>query len=222
MVVFVAAIFVLAVVYSVFSSTIVGTNINTEGTLTVSGASRFNDNIYASSNIYATSTLQASGDIFGYANIYASSTVQATGNILAYASLGVGGTSSPTVGFGVVGSGFVSSGFGVGEATSSGFKVRGLAGFRDRVGVNASSSPYQELGVTGDVAAASSATTTLSLESTGNAGGCIELKTSAARGTGGIGWIRIYAGSGIGTTTMSVPAAGFGLVIEEGRCQSGP
>ncbi|MBI2055614.1 MAG: hypothetical protein HYT42_01845 [Candidatus Sungbacteria bacterium] len=73
MALFVAAVFILAIVYSVFSATTISDNVSTGGTLTVSGASTL-----------ATANLSG--------HVYASSTVQATGNILGYSSLGVGTT----------------------------------------------------------------------------------------------------------------------------------
>lgn len=68
----IAAIFVFAIGYTVFSATTIDSNVNTGGTLTVSGVS----------------TLTGA--------VYASSTVQATGNYIAYASLGIGTTSPGT------------------------------------------------------------------------------------------------------------------------------
>ena len=94
MIVCIAAIFVLAVVYSVFSATTIGDNVSTGGTLTASGAS-------------SLTTATFSG------RVNASSTMQVTGVSHFYDSLSVGfGNASitPTTTFNVTGSGYFTAG----------------------------------------------------------------------------------------------------------------
>ncbi|RJQ36760.1 hypothetical protein C4552_02625 [Candidatus Parcubacteria bacterium] len=196
-----AAIFVLAVSYSVLSATTISTNINTDGTLTVTGAS----------------TLTGA--------VYASSTLQATGVGLFYSTLSAGAsTNSPVTTFNVSGSGYFSVALGVGQATTGqgNLVVDELGVFNSRLGVSGTTSPYQELGVTGDAALGSAATTTLSVESTSaSQGGCIELRGENNS------WVRVYVGNGGGTSTtafqMSTSNLTNGgtalLVVEQGRCQ---
>lgn len=211
MVAFVAVIFVLAVVYSVFSATTVSTNITTDGTLRVTGAA----------TITGVSTLTGA--------VYASSTLQATGDGLFYGNLSAGAsTNTPTTTLNVTGSGYFTGGLGVGFATTGAgqIHVTGLGVFRNRLGVTGTTSPYQELGVTGDAALSSAATTTISTESTGSTvGSCLELKGGGVRG--GTSWVRIYVGgsgatnspaSGIPAAVIQTGGAGL-LVIEAGRCQ---
>ena len=175
MVVCIAAIFVLAIVYSVLSATTIGDNISTGGTLTVTGNSTLTNPAYASS------TLQATGDGLFYDQLSAgastntpTTTFNVTGSGYFTTGLGVGfattgtgdlhitgmgvfekrvgvnGTTSPPVEFGVTGSGYFTGGLGVGYATTTGLKVSGGIGvFDGRVGVNASTSPAVEFGVTG-------------------------------------------------------------------------
>ena len=212
MVIFVAAIFVLAVVYSVFSATTISSNITTDGTLSVTGVA----------TITGVSTLTGA--------VYASSTLQATGDGLFYDQLSAGAsTNTPTTTFNVTGSGYFTGGLGVGYATtgSGHLLVNNLGVFRERLGVNATTSPYYELGVSGSTAQSSAATTTISLESTTAAtGGCIELKGGVVTGNS-TRWIRIYVG-GFGATnspasgepSFVAQVGGVGLlVVEEGRCQ---
>ncbi|MEK9148108.1 MAG: hypothetical protein AAB650_01590 [Patescibacteria group bacterium] len=243
MVIFVAAIFILAVVYSVFSTTI-GESVNTGGTLTVSGASTLTGAINASS------TLQVTGDGLFYDQLSAgastntpTTTFNVTGSGYFTGGLGVGyattgtgnllvsnlgvfqhrlgvASTSPVRSFEVGGSGLFSDGLGVGYATTSGFRVAGTGLFDNRVGVTATTAPYQELGVGGDIAASSNATTTVSAESTGTEiGSCIELKGGRAQGE--MRWIRIYVGgSGATNTTAAgtipsavIQAGGVGLLV---------
>lgn len=200
---FVAAIFLFAIVYSVFSSTTIGDSISTGGTLGVTGVSTFTGAVYASS------TLQSTGDALFY------------GNLSAGAS-----TNTPTTVLNITGSGYITSGLGVGYATtgSGNLLVNSLGVVKGRFGVSGTSSPYVELGVSGNVAASSAATTTISAESTGGSiGGCIELKGTTAGASSGTKWVRIYAAGGkTGTSsgTFTVSAGGDTLlVIEAGRCQ---
>lgn len=240
MVAAIAAIFILAVVYSVFSATTIDNNVNTGGTLTVSGASTLTGAVSVAGAVYATSTLQSTGDGLFYANLSAGAS-----------------TNSPTTTFNVTGSGYFTGGLGAGFATTAAgqLHVKNNATFdsdillgtgrvmsstgtttlsndavttnitaNGRVGVNATSSPYKEFGVTGSTALGSAATTTLSIESsTATVGGCIELKSSDTASTNGTRWIRIYVGGFGATTTYRtavVQASGRGLlIVEEGRCQ---
>lgn len=136
MIVFIAAIFVLAVVYSVFSATTLGSNIETTGTLTVD------------------STALVKGAL------RATSTLEATGNAILYASTTIGtASSSPAVDFNVVGAAYITNGLGVGFATSGAsggivgsgqLHVKGLAAFDNRVGISGTTSPVVDLGVDGD------------------------------------------------------------------------
>ena len=204
MVIFVAAIFILAVVYSVLSATTISSSaISTDGTLAVTGIS----------------TLTGA--------VYASSTLQATGDGLFYDQLSAGAsTNTPTTTFNVTGSGYLTGGLGVGFATtgSGGFHATGFGVIQGRLGLNGTTSPYQELGVEGDAALNSQATTTMSLESTSaTQGGCIELEqASPVEEAGGQlpanRWIRIYPGRGSLVTASSTNSS-IGLVIERGRCQ---
>ncbi len=138
-------------------------------------------------------------------------------------------TSGPTTTFSTVGSGYFTSGLGVGNATtgSGNLLVNNLAVIRGRAGVNATTSPYQEFGVAGDaVFGGDIGTSTVSIETTtGSRGSCIELRDGAADR-----WIRIYPGGGAGiagsaafvASTSSNGVNGVGLlVIEAGRCEGG-
>lgn len=362
MILFVAAILILAVVYSVFSATTIADNINTGGTLTVTGVSTLTGAAYASS------TLQATGDGLFYDQLSAgastntpTTTFNVTGSGYFTGGLGVGyattgagnllvqnlgvfqhrlgvATTSPVLNFEVTGSGYLTGGLGVGFATTAagqlhvtsnatfdtdvlltggrivvngagtstfvgGVSAAGLSSsagitssagdflltggkivstgagtstysggissaglrstsgiestagdflltggrivstgagtssmsgaltvtelgvFSNRLGVNASTSPYRQLGVTGDVVAASAGTTTLSVESTGaTISGCIEIKGSVAGAAGGTKWVRMYVASGSSASSTRgqfvVYAGGDSLlVIEPGRCQ---
>ena len=85
-------------------------------------------------------------------------------------------------------------------------------------GLMGSSTPYLEVGIAGDVAIGGAlGTSTLSVETTSAAGGCIELRGGDGR------WVSLFAGS-TGTSTGSygvVPAGVTGLVVRSGRCQTG-
>ena len=82
----------------------------------------------------------------------------------------------------------------------------------------ASATPAATLGVAGNVALGDTATSTITLHSTGAAiGGCIEIEASTPAST----WVRLYVGSGGGTLDV-VGGAGsdaIGLVVEAGRCR---
>lgn len=224
MILLVAAIFVLAVVYSVYSATTIGANVNTGGTLTASGVS----------------TLSGA--------VYASSTLQATGDGLFYDQLSAGAsTNSPTTTFNVTGSGYFTGGLGVGFATTGAgeLHITGLGVFERTIDVRVSNatstfaggitaatsgnsfgvgttSPTGKVGFTGSPAVLSSGgTTTLSLDTAGTTqGGCLELKGGTTQGLNSR-WIKIYVGGTAATNSSAhvITAGGFDLlVIEEGRC----
>ncbi len=140
-------------------------------------------------------------------------TVDSSGNV------GVA-SKTPSTTFDVTGSAYLSTGLGVGTATTGAGHVHatGMGIIEGRLAAAATTSPYQEVGFGGDVAISSNATTTVSAESTiATASGCIELKDSA-----GGRWIRIYPGNQTSTTSLSatIVSGGAGLlVIETGRCQ---
>ena len=149
MVLGIAAIFVLAVTYSVFSTTI-SSNINTDGTLTVSDKSSL------SGGVYASSTLQGSGNSY----LYGSTTLGTA-------------SSSPTTDLNVFGALYVTNGLGVGFATTGNtgvgaggagnLHVLGLGVFENRLGVNGSTSPSTALGVGGSALIGTGVGSTLTL-----------------------------------------------------------
>lgn len=98
--------------------------------------------------------------------------------------------------------------------TSGRLNANGVGVLAGTLGVG-TTSPAQELGVTGDIQAGSAATTTVSAESTSaTQGGCIELKSAD-----GTFWARIYAGRGQNATSTTGVNASAVVVIEPGRCQ---
>lgn len=216
--VFGAAASVLLVAVVTWAATTINDNVNTGGTLTVSGAA----------------TLSSSAAVTGAATfastVNASSTLQVDGRSLFYGVLSAGAaTNSPTTTFNVTGSGYFTGGLGVGYATTGAgtLLVKDLIVSQGRVGVNATTSPYQEFGVTGDgVFGGAIGTSTVSLESSTSArGGCIELRDADGR------WISIYPGRGGATTTTAhiISAANLEgasgntalLIVEVGRCEAG-
>lgn len=309
MILFVAAILILAVVYSVFSATTIADNINTGGTLTVTGVSTLNGAAYASS------TLQSTGGVIAYGSLVVGRATSSSGTALAVpngesllggavtawgevkapffsatsstasvfpvasttsfsvadritvagdgfsviaGSLGVA-TGTPGTALGVTGAGVFTGRVmapifsatsttdrsvfpiasttsfsianvldvdGAGTSTFDGaLTVTAHGVFSNRLGVNASTSPWQELGVTGDAAFSSGATTTISAASTAaSTSGCIELK--GMDNGGATFWVRIYAGgaassSSDGTALSHTIFAGGSplLVVQKGRCQ---
>lgn len=199
MVFFVAAIFVLAVVYSVFSATTIGDNISTGGTLTVD----------------STATLKAA--------VYASSTLQVDGASVHYGNVAIGdATSSIGVAFTVHGNSVFAGGavfnvmpsmpfFQATSTTATSTLAYGLTTGAGGLGVG-TTSPAATLGVAGNAIIADSATTTLTMHATtGSFGGCIEFKASSPAGA----YVRIYAGAG----PTAVGAGTIGLVVESGRCR---
>ncbi len=259
----IAAVFFVALV--TWAATTINNNVNTGGTLTVSGESTMTGTTTVAGAIYASSTVFSDGIFTNTRNAVlgaASGTptvtgLNVTGDGYFDSGLGVGNattsdgnllvnnlavfrgrvgisSTSPTVDFGVVGSGYLSGGLGVGIATTSGLSVSGMSTFNSAidvrsgtstitgaaVGLMGSSTPYLEVGILGDVAIGGAlGTSTLSVETTtASRGGCIELRSEA--GT----WIRLYAGAGGATTTdnrVHVGPAGVGLIIGQGRCQTG-
>lgn len=136
-------------------------------------------------------------------------------------------TSGPATTLSTVGSGYFTAGLGAGYATTGAGNIvaNDFILSRGRLGVNATGSPPEQIGVLGDVYAgpiSTTASTTITLESGGVRSGCIELRNPD--GT----WVSIYAGAGSATsTTLTTIAtrnqfqggAGTGiLVIAQGRC----
>ena len=124
---------VLFVAFVTWAATTINNNVNTGGTLTVSGAS----------TLTGTTTSGA---------IYASSTVFVDGNLEATRNTNIGAASgTPTVtGLNVTGDGYFTSGLGVGNATTSdgNLLVNDLAVFRGRLGIS-STSPTVDFGLVG-------------------------------------------------------------------------
>lgn len=206
MVFFVAAIFILAVVYSVFSATTIGDNISTGGTLTVDSTATLK------AAVYATSTLQVTGATIHYGNVaigpatsslgqaffVQGNTTFSSGHVYVYGALNINTlnatttTATSTIAYGLT-TATGGGGFGVGTAT-----------------------PAATLGVIGNAYIADTATTTITVQSTSaTQGGCIELEAPALAG----GWVRLYAGSGLLATSSSGAASSPGLVFEAGRCR---
>ncbi|MDO8500029.1 MAG: hypothetical protein Q7S66_05270 [bacterium] len=125
-----SVLFVAAVTWA---ATTVNNNVNTGGTLTVSGVSTL------------TGTTSAGA-------IYASSTVFADGDFTATRNTNIGAASgTPTVtGLNVTGDGYFDSGLGVGNATTSdgNLLVNNLAVFRGRLGIS-TTSPTVDFGLVG-------------------------------------------------------------------------
>jgi autotransporter-associated beta strand protein len=174
----------LAITYSAYSATTLSSNISTDGTLSVTGASTFSGGITVTSG----------------------------------ATISTGGLTVTAGGQTITAGGLVVTAGGVNIA--SGSLVMGTA----------SSSPYQEIGGTGDISMTSSATTTLSLGSTGaGKGGCIELMGPTVGGAGTERWVRITVGGNGATSTAAAGKPNEAIVasmqgrtmlfIEEGRCQ---
>lgn len=170
MILCVAAIFIFAVVYSVLSATTISSNIDTDGTLRVSGAANASSTFQADgrSLFYGVvsagaatnspvTTLNVTGSGYFTVGLGVGYATTGSGNLLVNdlavirGRLGVNATTSPAVEFGVTGSGLFSTGLGVGYATtgSGNLIVNDLGVFRARLGVNATTSPALEFGVTG-------------------------------------------------------------------------
>jgi hypothetical protein len=184
----VAAIFVLAIVYSVYSATTIDSNVNTGGYV-------------QAGDVYASTTVQATGNGIFYASLSAGAS-----------------TNTPTTTFNVTGSGYLTGGLGVGFATTGAGQIHntGLTVHESRLGVNGTTSPYQAFGVSGGAAFSNNGTTTISAEPS-NAGtaGCVELKSTDSNGPF---WVRIYAGRGRTATSTTGVIANAAVIIEPGRC----
>src|SRR3989344_1606610 len=163
-------------------------------------------------------------DVTVTGDVYATSTVQATGNILGYADMFIGGTSTQAladVAFGGAAGThadvYVSGGLGVANATTSDgdFIVGGgdlILSYTSngRLVVGATSTALTATGGTVDkfvfdggnmrVSSGGSASTTLSIDSEGG-GSCIELRQAGT----------LYR--------AFVNAAGTGILVEAGACQ---
>ena len=123
---------VLFVAFVTWAATTINNNVNTGGTLTVSGAS----------TLTGTTTSGA---------IYASSTVFVDGNLEATRNTNIGAASgTPTTTFNVTGSGYLTGGLGIGNATTSNgnLLVENLAVFRGRLGIS-TTSPTVDFGLVG-------------------------------------------------------------------------
>ena len=182
-------------------ATSIGTNLSVTGTATLSdtlavtGASTFAGDITANgSGTFGNAVT----DIFLFTgDLHASTTALFTNGFTTYGDWIVDKAATTTVTFNQAGINFDSDTFVI---ESGG----------NRVGV-ASSSPMEELGVVGDIAAGSGATTTLKLTtSSATIGGCIELKV--VDGT----TVRIYATSSTHTGALGGVS---NLKVEAGRCQ---
>ncbi|TSC69112.1 MAG: Outer membrane autotransporter [Parcubacteria group bacterium Gr01-1014_66] len=151
--------------------------LNASSTLAVTGVSNFYGNINV--NGFATTTA-ASGNFDTQGRVMASSTLVVTGVTNQYGNILVNGFATTT-------------------AASGNFATNGTIGV-------ASTTPGQELGVTGDVLAGGPGTTTLyARSSSASTGGCIELL-----GPNDVTY-RIYAGA---TTTNTGR-----LIVEAGACK---
>lgn len=217
---------VLFIAVLTFAATTINNNVNTGGTLTVSGASTLTGTTTVAGGIYASSTVFVDGIFTNTRN----------------AILGAASGTPAVTGLNVTGNGYLTGGLGIGTATTSagGLQITGMGVFGSSIDVRAgtstfagpigfvgSTTPYLEVGFAGDVAVGGAlGTSTLSIESsTGSRGGCIELRDSS-----GARWIRMYPGSGSVYTVADTFVAsssdgkshGVGLlVIEVGRCQTG-
>lgn len=203
-------------------ATSLGTNVSVTGSLTASstmaitGVSTLYGNLAV--NGYATTTA-STGTFSTVGSVYASSTLAVTGTSYLYGNLLFNGFATTTVSNGNIasnGSLYASSTLTVTGVTNlygnllfNGFATttasNGNIATNGSLGV-ATSTPGQELGVTGDALLGGAGTTTLySRSTTSGAGGCIELL-----GTDSVTY-RIYAGA---TTTNSGR-----LIVEVGSCK---
>lgn len=164
-------------------ATSIGTSVSVTGSLTASstmaitGVSTLYGNLAV--NGYATTTA-STGTFSTVGSVYASSTLAVTGTSYLYGNL-------------------LFNGFATTTASNGNIATNGSLGV-------ATSTPGQELGVTGDALLGGAGTTTLySRSTTSGAGGCIELL-----GTDSVTY-RIYAGA---TTTNSGR-----LIVEVGSCK---
>ena len=181
-----------------------GTNITAlaDDTLFVEGAAEIDGITWADgglvSNASSTvnSTLTVSGIFQASSTAWTTGVLNAVGGLISNASSTVGSTLNVS---------------GVFQASSTALVGNGLRVSGGTLGVGATSTPGQEVGVVGDVLASSAATTTLFVDSTdAESGGCIQM-----RGTDGK-WYRIYI---VATTTFPhIPTPG--LFVEPGICQT--
>lgn len=180
----------------------------------------------------ATSTILSGGLISegitapGILGFYTRGTAASRMVIDASGNIGIA-TSGPVTTLSTVGSGYFTAGLGAGYATTGAGNIIASEFLlsRGRLGVNATGSPPEQIGVLGDVYAgpiSTTASTTITLESGGTRAGCIELRDSTGA------WVSIYAGQGSATSTTATVIAtrnqfqggsGTGiLVIAQGRC----
>lgn len=233
---------VLMVAGIVYSATTISTNVNTGGTLTVSGTSALTGNVFASS------TLQSTGNALLYAitgiattspsslvnlavhgNTLISGNITSVANVTATGTLTVSGLSTLS-GFVSSASSSVGANFSVAGplSASSTLTVSGASSLKGNVDVNgnatttASSGQFATQGFVGaggtstpsvELSALGTGTTTLYMHSSGsNKGSCIELRQPHTGNE-----FRIYIGSPsqhTGATTT-----GSALVVESGSCK---
>ena len=204
------AVFAVSVI--AYAATSIGTNLSVDGTATVTGNSTLSGTLSVTGASTFTGAITANGagtfgnaetDIFLFTgDLHASTTALFTNGFTTYGHWIVDQAATTTVTFNQAGMNFDSNTLVI---ESGG----------NRVGV-ASSSPMQELGVVGDIAAGSAATTTLQLTtSSATIGGCIDMKS--ATGTA----YRMYIGSNDIATTTGVANNRTALVAfwEFGSCQ---
>ncbi len=128
----IAAVFFVALV--TWAATTINNNVNTGGTLTVSGESTMTGTTTVAGAIYASSTVFSDGIFTNTRN----------------AVLGAASGTPTVTGLNVTGDGYFDSGLGVGNATTSdgNLLVNNLAVFRGRVGIS-STSPTVDFGLVG-------------------------------------------------------------------------
>lgn len=196
-------------------ATSIGSDVSVTGALTTTGAATFNGAMTLGDAV--GDTLTVNGRFAGFVSTASStidgaftatgataltSTLTVTGATVLNGAVTLGDAVGDTVTVNGVIAGFVSN---ASSTISTGVFNVGSASF----GV-ATSTPAQEIGLTGDVFQVSAATTTHFLSSTNsNAGGCIEMLRS--NGTK----VRIYIGA---STTAQKTDTNF-LIVEAGVCQ---
>ena len=125
---------VLFVALVTWAATTINNNINTGGTLTVSGESTMTGTTTIAGGIYASSTVFTDGIFTNTRN----------------AVLGTASQTPTVTGLNLTGDAYITSGLGIGNATTSdgNLLVNDLAVFRGRVGIS-STSPTVDFGVVG-------------------------------------------------------------------------
>lgn len=168
-------------------ATTIGNDVSVTGTLTSTGAATLSSTLA----VTGASTLSGAATL--------SNTLEVTGASTFNGAVTLGDVAADAITVNGVITGFVSNASSTVSAQLNATTF-GMA----------TSSPGQEVGITGDVFQASAATTTHFLSSTGTSkGGCIEMLRS--NGTK----VRIY----VGATTTGETMDGNFLVVEAGTCQ---